>query len=290
MHGYLCGTQRVLRNDLGVTKLELFSYEELINRVDNRFKGLQRNGLVTESHNTLSVEDVQIIFKYLNHSAITGQGYRDRLVFGVGLATGLRPIALHTLTTGQLKKENVRGTPCIIFYSVLGGVKGESKTAGGGWRAVSEKPQVFPIPNEPLLGGLVNLYEIIDEYLSWRVSLNTDSERFFLGVRQGGTTHGTKPEHFFTRQHLGKGSFSKIVKSVCEKLGVRGDGAKEIVTTHGLRATMVVLLTDAGYDDSTIIKILPRNQIERMKKIKLGKIYVEELRNLALKWIRIIVK
>ena len=43
------------------------------------------------------------------------------------------------------------------------------------------------------------------------------------------------------------------MSSVCLKLGVRGDGAKEVVTTHGLRGTMVLLLIAAGYDDYTIM-------------------------------------
>lgn len=39
---------------------------------------------------------------------------------------------------------------------------------------------------------------------------------------------------------------------VCGTLGILGDGAGEAVTTHGLRATMISLLIDAGYADSMI--------------------------------------
>ena len=83
-----------------------------------------------------------------------------------------------------------------MFYSVVCGVQVESKTTAGGWRAAPEKPQFFPIPKETLMGGLINLYEIIDEHLSWRLSIEADSDRFFLGVNQGTTVHGTNKSTF----------------------------------------------------------------------------------------------
>ena len=42
------------------------------------------------------------------------------------------------------------------------------------------------------------------------------------------------------------------MKAVCVQLGLRGDGAYNIVTTHGLRATMLTLPIEAGYDDVTV--------------------------------------
>ena len=62
-----------------------------------------------------------------------------------------------------------------------------------------------------------------------------------------------KPHVILTKQNLGKGSFAKRVKSVCSKLGIRGYGAREILTTHGTRSTVVVLLIESGYDNSTIM-------------------------------------
>ena len=197
MRSYLCGIQRVLRNEIGYKDLELFAIPELMIVVDNRFKELQRQGLMVESHNTLSLNDVQVLFTNFNKVSNTGLGYRDRLVFSVGLATGLRTTALHTLRTNQLRKENVRGIQCLMFYSVVGGISGESKTHGGGWNAVNDKPQIFPIPNEELMGGLFNLYEIVNEYLEFRKASNARSDRFFLGLKRGGNVYGTNPNDFF---------------------------------------------------------------------------------------------
>lgn len=53
-------------------------------------------------HNTLSLEDVKKIFVHLSSLSRTGLGYRDRLMFAVGLTTRLRPMALYLLKTMQL--------------------------------------------------------------------------------------------------------------------------------------------------------------------------------------------
>lgn len=73
----------------------------------------------------------------------TGQGYRDRLLFAIGLAKGIRPTALNTLKLRQLKQENVHGQDFIMFYSIVGGKEGESKLSIGGWGAVSDRASVF---------------------------------------------------------------------------------------------------------------------------------------------------
>ena len=105
-----------MRNEIGFHIQDFFSHDDLMNRFDNPIRKQQRNGHVTESHNTLSIEDLRAIFTYLNKAAIIGQGYRGRLEFSVVLATGLRPTALHTLTVGQLgKRDRPRGS----LYNVL---------------------------------------------------------------------------------------------------------------------------------------------------------------------------
>ena len=45
-----------------------------------------------------------------------------------------------------------------------------------------------------------------------------------------------------------------IVKEVCSCLGIRGECVCENVPTHGLRATMISLLTSAGDSDATIVQ------------------------------------
>ena len=78
------------------------------------------------------------------------------------------------------------------------------------------------------------------------------SDRFFFGVKKGGNVYGEEPGTFFTKQHIGRHTFMNIVKRVYATVGLRGDGADNVVTTHGLRAKMVSLLINAGFDDSTI--------------------------------------
>lgn len=46
--------------------------------------------------------------------------------------------------------------------------------------------------------------------------------------------------------------FRSVIRRVRATLELRGDGENEYVTTHGLRATMVTHLIDAGYENSTI--------------------------------------
>ena len=118
-------------------------------------------------------------FEHLNGIARTGHGYRDRLVFAVCLDTRLRPTALHLLKVQQLRLENLRGSECIMLYAVTGG-NGNSKTFGGGLRSVRERAAVFPVSEEPLLGGVFNLHRIIHEHLSFNVQMRKTSVRFFL--------------------------------------------------------------------------------------------------------------
>ena len=140
-----------------------------------------------------------------------------------------------------------------IFRSVIGGKDGESKTDRKVWNVTNQKAREFPIPNEIVLSGRINIYSIIREYLEIRLKIQTSTNQFSLGLKTtvkdlcGGDT-----KKYFMKQPLGRHSFTKIVSNFCSKLGLRGDGAHEIVTTHGLRATMVTLLIDAGYHDATI--------------------------------------
>ena len=44
-----------------------------------------------------------------------------------------------------------------------------------------------------------------------------------------------------------------VVKSVCTKLGIRGEGEADFMTTHGLRATMISLLISASQTDAAAV-------------------------------------
>lgn len=141
----------------------------------------------------------------------------------------------------------------MMFYAVVGGEKAESKTSKGRWNAVSDRAPAFPILDETLLDGQVNLYSTISEYILFRRNKEGTSDRFFLGVKKEGRVSRDDPNLFLHKQNLGRNTFFGNVKRVCNDLGIRADSAGNSVTTHGLRATMVSLLINAGYYDSTII-------------------------------------
>lgn len=234
-----------------MARFELLKIDSFMTDLDNRIKELQRAGKHGNSHNTLSIGDIRKIFQYLEADENRQRAYLDRLIFAIGLSTGLQPGAMHQLKVSQLKLETVRCIPVIMFYATIGGTDGENKTDRGGFHTVADRPRVFPIPGEYILGGLINLYAIIKEYMDFRADYWTGSDRFFIAKRtQIGT--GTGLHRYFKRQNLGRNSFSSIVTRVCKDAGVESDGANETVTSHGLRGTMTTLLIDAGYDDSTI--------------------------------------
>lgn len=79
-----------------------------------------------------------------------------------------------------------------------------------------------------------------------------DSNRFFVATKSGGGAISDDPSTFFLKQHIGRYTFFAIVHRVCSTLDLRGDGAVDYVTTHGLRSTMISLLINAGFDDATI--------------------------------------
>ena len=251
---YILAVQRVIRTEFNAKKFNLMHLDDTRNIIENRFRELQALGNMTNSHNTLGIDDLKVIFDYLNEDAKkSAASYRDRLVFVVGLATGLRPTALRLLTVNQLQEEKLRGINCIVFRSVVGGTAGESKTDIGGWKGAGDRPRVIPIPDEILLQGRINFYGVIKEYLNIRKRVQTNSKQFFLSIKTTGKDRKSgDPNKYFTSQNLGKNTFSTIVERVCKKLGIRGDGAYSVVTAHGLRATIVTMLLEAGYDDATI--------------------------------------
>ena len=110
------------------------------------------------------------------------------------------------------------------------------------------KPLEVTVWNRSSLGGLLNVYRDIDEYLKIREDMGLESDQFFLGYN----AKGTELSSYFKKQHLGRNSFSKIVKTVCASLGISGTGVKHGMTTHGLKGTVTTLLVEAGHSDSSI--------------------------------------
>lgn len=102
LKGYIGALNSVMKEYFPRTKIDLFSIKSLMTIIDNYFQDLQHNGGISNSHNTLSLNDVRKIFEHLNTLSRIGHGYRDRFAFAVGLAT-----VLYILKLGQLRLENV---------------------------------------------------------------------------------------------------------------------------------------------------------------------------------------
>lgn len=172
------------------------------------------------------------------------------MVFALGFSLGARTTALWLLTTDHFKKQHVRGKAAWVYTGKIVGYDGTAKGAGGGVRAIKRLPLVIPIYDVALLDGTLNVYEVIDTYMRYRLQLPISTNRLLLGARSGRT--GTDISTFFTNQPLGKNTFSRIVPDTCRALNIVGDGQNSKVTMHSLRASMITMLQEAGFSDSAI--------------------------------------
>lgn len=164
--------------------------------LDNYFVKLHREGFVSRSHNTISLNDLKTIFRHFSKTSSSPFGYAARVIFAVGLSTGFRPTELHLLTVPQLSKQNIRGETCYLYHEILGGTQGQSKTKGSGLKNVGVKPRAIPINDRAYLEGeSVNFYRIIDEYMQIRRSMTAETDRFFLGINE--KTKSSDPVHIF---------------------------------------------------------------------------------------------
>ena len=119
-----------------------------------------------------------------------------------------------------------------------------------GVQAVRYQTRTVQIHNVAFLSNTLNIYQLITEYLYMRKAAGITCTRFFLGVRSGKKVDGRE---FWRNQPLGRNTCMTVVKSVCTKLGIRGDGEADFMTTHGLRATMTSLLISASHSDAAFV-------------------------------------
>ena len=254
MKSYLLGIQRgfsaVWGYKLNILEGPVFNspQEGLTAVIDNKFSLQQASGLFTERHNVLSKEDLLLLYGSPLLSRDTPKSFQARLVFDVALITAMRPTALVNLTVSQFRNITLRGENVWRIREAVGSRSGASKTRTGGWKDASVKPLEVTVWNSSSLGGLLNVYRDIDDYLKIREDMGLESDRFLLGYNAKGTEFSS----YFEKQHLGRNSFSKIVKTVCASLGISGTGVKHGMTTHGLRGTVTTLLVEAGHSDSSI--------------------------------------
>lgn len=257
MLGYVRGVQRRLKElnyDVNLFSGPIFNYpnEGLKPVLDNKFSLQQSNGATTKSHNILTIDNVKEIFdsEFCNPSNATG--FRNRLIFAVGLAIGARPTELCLLWMDQFTHEDRDGQKSWVYTPKVESSKGESKNAKGGVKAVRYRKRAVPIHDASFFGGTLNIYTLMCEYFSARAAAGITNPRFFLGVKPG---KKVTVSDFYRNQPLGRNTCSYVVKEVCAKLGIRGNGEADGMVAHGLRATMISLLIYAGYSDASVVSL-----------------------------------
>lgn len=255
MLAYVHGIQRRLREmgfNVALLTGPIFAHarDGFKAALDNKFRQQQARGALTKSHNVLTVDDVKQIFASDYCAPTTATGYRNRLIFAVGLAIGTRPTELWRLELRQFKQEVVDGKPGLVYYPVVGSSAGASKNAKGGIKAVNYRTRMIPIHDVAFFDGSLNVYRLIVGFLAARSEAGITCPRFFLGAKTG---HQVRVCDYFRNQPLGRNTCLTVVKDVCTKLGIRGTGEAAYMTTHGLRATMISLLISAGYSDAAVV-------------------------------------
>ena len=185
MKGYILGIQRFSRHEWGF-KLSLLEgpvfncpEEGLMAVLDNRFSAQQSDGMRTNSHNTLSTEDLRLFYGSQHLSIDTPQSFLARPVFSMALITAMRPTALVELTTEQVTKERRDGEDLWVITAAVRSRVGASKTNPGGYNAVRDKPPQSFVWKRVALDGLVNLYQDLEEYMEIRKAIVMSSNRFF---------------------------------------------------------------------------------------------------------------
>ena len=216
--------------------------------IDKRFSLRQADGIFTESHNVLSQEDLKKLYKSSELARDKAKSFPARLVFDVALVTALRPSTLVHLTTTHFTQLKLRGEMVWRIRQAVGSRSSSSKTNAGGQKIAGEKPVETLVWDPPALGGIINIFEDIDDYMSVRMHMLVVSDIFFLDYKASGATMS----NFFKNQHLGRDTFSKIEKDMCASNGIFGTGSKKGMTTHGLPGTVTTLLVETGHSDSAI--------------------------------------
>ena len=253
LKNYVTNIQRAFKNDWGYD-INLLSgpvfdcpRAGLVSVLDNKVRELQRNGDMVLSHNVLSKEEVVKLYKSPSLSRDTSAGFQARMVFTIGLLTGMRPTALWTLSVSQIRRQMFMNKQCYVITGAVGSSSGSSKTTRGGWRAIGQKPQEVVVWDETYHGS-INFFQDIDLYLRLRDDLDSGTDRFFLAINH----HAASQHQFFKRSAIGKNHFSKIVKDVCKREKIVGSGTRNWVTTHSLRGTLATILFGAGHSDSSV--------------------------------------
>ena len=158
MLGYVRGIQRRLREmefDVDLFDGPFFNRPKngLGAIMDNKFVMQQAREGLTKIHNILTLDNVRNIFESEHSIEREANGFRNRLVFAIGLALGGRPTELCYMDASQFKLEKFNGKDSWVYYpKIISGI-GESKNAKVGIRAVSYRNRHIPIHDVTFLAA-----------------------------------------------------------------------------------------------------------------------------------------
>jgi len=217
--------------------------------LDNLFSDQQIKGSSPQRKNTLSKKDFRTLLNSPSCDKNTSSGFMNRLILITGLTLGVRTTEMVHLTLDQfdidikLKEQDV-----IVFRAKVGSYAGSSKGKRGGIKQVGRRPTEIVIWNTPLLDGALNVYVDIYEYITLRRKSTIQTDRFFVHYH----SDKYRGQSHFEDRPVGKNFFNPRLREMCKNSNVTGDGVKNYITMHSLRATMIQWLLDEGHPATVI--------------------------------------
>lgn len=103
------------------------------------------------------------------------------------------------------------------------------------------------IYNRSIMDGSINMFDMTKRYTSMKPDI--ESDRIFLQLTRG----QLKGETIFRAQYMCKNVFYNYVKAMPTEAGMRGNGLNGYLFNQCLRSSMIGLLIEANYTDTSII-------------------------------------
>ena len=141
---------------------------------------------------------------------------------------------------------------------------GAAEGSYGGKRAIKAVPLVVPIHDVAVLTGSLDVFEILESYMQVRQSPNISTNRSLLDARAERT--GTDLSTFFTNQSLARNTFGKILSDTRKALNILGDGPNQKLKMRVLRASIITILKEAGFSDSSFALCISHRDLNDVHK------------------------
>ena len=254
LQSYLFGLQRAFADKWGFkisfALSPIFNRPDrgVLNALDKKCRSLQAIGFVRESHNVLTVTEIEQLYASEQLSKVKPLGFMTRMIFNLAFMTAFRSSELYEMRIKDVQFTSIEGDTVIRIVGRIGSANGASKNRQGGLRATDEKaPEVY-IWNKDQVGGRVNVFKDIEEYLQMVTSFRGEDDHFFASVNY----YPKDGVFFFKDTNLGQNTIGDYVKKACIAVGVSGSGLKSHMTIHGLRGTVITRLFESGHADASI--------------------------------------